>query len=62
MHQLWVCQCKILSTWEVWRALKTLELLSARRATLTPFSCSPNFQRAEYLDIGTLTLELTVNP
>ena len=30
-------------TWEVWRALKKLELLSAApRATLTHFSCSPN--------------------
>ena len=31
-------------TWEVWRALKKLELLSAvSRATLTHLSCSPNF-------------------
>ena len=34
-------------TWEVWRALKKLELLSAApRATLAHFSCSPNFLRA----------------
>ena len=34
-------------TCEVWRALKKLELLSAApRATLTHFSCSPNFPRA----------------
>ena len=34
-------------TWEVWRALKKLELLStAPRATLTLLSCSPNFPRA----------------
>ena len=34
-------------TWEVWRALKKLELLSATpRATLTLTSCSPNFRRA----------------
>ena len=34
-------------TWEVWRALKKLELLSAApRATLTHLSCSPNFPRA----------------
>ena len=34
-------------TWEVWRALKKLELLSAApRATLTYFLCSPNFLRA----------------
>ena len=34
-------------TWEVWRALKKLELPSAApRATLTHFSCSPNFPRA----------------
>ena len=33
-------------TWEVWRAIKKLEFLSAApRATLTQFSCSPNFQR-----------------
>ena len=33
-------------TWEVWRALKKLELLSAApRATLTHFSCPPNFPR-----------------
>ena len=34
-------------TWEAWRALKKLELLSAApRATLTHPSCSPNFPRA----------------
>ena len=34
-------------TWEVWRALKKLELLlAASRATLTHFSCSPNFLHA----------------
>ena len=34
-------------TWEVWRALKKLELLSAApQATLTLPSCSPNFPRA----------------
>ena len=34
-------------TWEVWIALKKLELLSAApRATLTLLSCSPNFPRA----------------
>ena len=32
-------------TWEVWRALKKLELLSAR-TTLKHFSYSPNFPRA----------------
>ena len=52
---------EILSTWEVWRALKRLELLSAApRATLTPLSCSPNFPRAQYLDIRTVTHELIV--
>ena len=52
---------EILSTWEVWRALKRLELHSAApRATLTPLSCSPNFPRAQYLDIRTLTHELIV--
>ena len=53
---------RILSPWEVWRALKRLELLSAApRATLTPLSCSPNFPRAQYLDILTLTRELIVD-
>ena len=52
---------EILSTREVWRALKRLELHSAApRATLTPLSCSPNFPRAQYLDIRTLTHELIV--
>ena len=52
---------EILSTWEVWRALKRLELhLATPRATLTPLSCSPNFPRAQYLDIRTLTHELIV--
>ena len=38
-----------------------LELRSAApRVTLTPLSCSPNFPRAEYLDIRTLTHELIV--
>ena len=59
------CSCayvEILSTWEVWRALKMLELHSAApRATLTPLSCSPNFPRAQYLDIRTLMHELIVN-
>ena len=59
------CSCayvEILSTWEVWRALKRLELHSAApRTTLTPLSCSPNFPRAQYLDIPTLTHELIVN-
>ena len=58
------CSCahvEILSTWEVWRALKRLKLHSAAPgATLTPLSCSPNFPRAQYLDIRTLTHELIV--
>ena len=58
------CSCayvEILSTWEVWRALKRLELHSAApRATLTPLSCSPNFPRVQYLDIRTLMHELIV--
>ena len=34
-------------TWEAWRALKKIELLSAApRATLKLLSCSPNFPRA----------------
>ena len=48
----------IWSTWEDWRALKKLELLSvAPWATLTHLSCSPNFPRASYLDERTLTYE-----
>ena len=31
------------------------------RATLTPLSCSPNFLRASYFDMRTLTHELVVN-
>ena len=42
---------KIRSTWEVWRALKKLELLLATpQATLMHLSCSPNFPPASYLD------------
>ena len=42
--------------------LKKLELHEAvPRATLTPLSCSPNFPRAQYLDIRTLTHELIAN-
>ena len=33
-------------TWEVWRALKNVEMLSAAPRALTHFSCSPNFPRA----------------
>ena len=52
----------IWSTWEVWRALKKLELLLAMPwATLTHLSCSPNFPCASYLDECTLTYELIVN-
>ena len=52
---------EILSTWEVWRALKRLELHSAAPcATLTPLLCSPNFPRAQYLDIRMMTHELIV--
>ena len=53
---------ELLSTWEVWRPLKGRELHSAPpRATLTPLSSSPNFPRAQYLDIRKLTHELIVN-
>ena len=34
---------------------------AAPRATLTPLLCSPNFPRAQYLDIRTLMHELIVN-
>ena len=48
--------------WEVWRALKKLELLSATPpATLTHLSCSPNFPPTSYFDERTLTHESTVN-
>ena len=36
----------------------TQEARVALGATLTPPSCSPNFPRAQYLDIRTLTHEL----
>ena len=53
---------EIWSTWEVWRALRKLELLSVTpRATLTHPSCSPNLPRASYLDERTLTYEPIVN-
>ena len=53
---------EILSTWEVWRTLKRLELPSAMpQATLPPFSCSPNFPRAQYLNIRMFTHALIVN-
>ena len=49
---------EIWSTWEVWRTLKKLELLSAApQATLTHLSCSPNFPRTSYLNECTLTYE-----
>ena len=35
-------------------------LSAVPRATLTPLSCSPNFPRAHYLDIRTLTHELII--
>ena len=44
---------EILSTWEVWRALKARVALYE-----SPLSCCPNFPRAQYLDIRTLTPEL----
>ena len=39
----------------------TQEAVPHASATLTPLSCSPNFTRAQYLDIRTLTHELIVN-
>ena len=38
----------------------TQEARVDRGATLTPLLCSPNFPRAQYFDIRTLTHELTV--
>ena len=53
---------EIWSTWEVWRALKKLELFSATpRASLTHLSCYPNFPHASYLDERPLTYEPIVN-
>ena len=53
---------EIWSTWEVWRALKKLGLLSATpRATLTHLSGSPNFPHASYLDERMLTYKPIVN-
>ena len=53
---------EIWSTWEVWRALKKLELLLAMpQATLMHLSCSPNFLRASYLDERMLMYEPIVN-
>ena len=40
--------------------LGSLESTQEARATLTPLSCSPNFPRAQYLDIRTLAHELIV--
>ena len=48
----------LINNWEVWRALKKLELLEAMpQATLTHSSCPPNFPRASYLDDRMLTNE-----
>ena len=48
--------------WEVWRALKKLELLLAMpQATLTHLSCSPNFPYASYVDERMLMYEPIVN-
>ena len=53
---------EIWSTWEVWRALKKLELLLAMPwATLMHLLCSPNFLPASYLDECTLTYKPIVN-
>ena len=53
---------EIWSTWEVWRALKKLELLLAMpQVTLMHLSCSPNFLHASYLDEHTLMYEPIVN-
>ena len=53
---------EIRSTWEVWRALKKLELLSAiPRAALMHLLCSPNFLHASYLKERTLMYEPIVN-
>ena len=49
-------------TWEVWRALKKLELLSAApRATLKHLSCSPNFPLASITRYTHAKHEQTLN-
>ena len=40
---------------------RDIEYLGSLKSTLTALSCPPNFPRAQYLDIRTLTLELIVN-
>ena len=53
---------EVIITWEVWRALKKLELLlAAPRATLAHFSCSPNFSRASITRYTPATLEHILN-
>ena len=48
--------------WEVWRALKKLELLLAMpQATLTHLLCSPNFLHASYVDERMLMYEPIAN-
>ena len=56
---LLLCVVEILSTWEVWRALKKLELLH-REQLFMPLSHSPNFPRAHDLNTRMLTYELIV--
>ena len=41
-------------------SLESTQKASVARAALTPLLCSPNFPRAQYLDILTLTHELVV--
>ena len=49
-------------TWEVWRALKKLELLSAApRATLKHLSCSPNVPLASITRYTHAKHEQTLN-
>ena len=53
------CACRDIE--QLGRLDSTQEARVAPRATLTPISCSPNFPRAQYLDIRTQTHELIVN-
>ena len=50
MRQLCVC-----------RDLEHLGSLESTQEARTPLSCSPNFPRAQYIDIRTLTHELIAN-
>ena len=55
---LQLCVCRVIE--HLGSLESTQEARVALGATRTPLSCSPNFPRAQYLDIRTLTHELIV--